>query len=66
MFPDDKFTDEEIRKRYEDFYGDDRVFAIGQIAYLREKLSNLSEFIREIKVGFTRYYNSRYRRRGYF
>ena len=29
---------------------------------MREKLSNLSEFVREIKVGFTRYYN----RRGYF
>jgi hypothetical protein len=32
------------------------------IPALREKLSNLSEFVREIKVGFTRYYN----RRGYF
>jgi hypothetical protein len=33
---------------------------------LREKLSNLSEFVREIKVGFTRYYNKRHHRRGYF
>jgi hypothetical protein len=33
---------------------------------LREKLSNLSEFVREIKVGFTRYYNQRHNRRGYF
>ena len=30
------------------------------------KLSNLSEFVREIKVGFTRYYNKRHNRRGYF
>ena len=34
--------------------------------HLREKLSSLSEFIREIKVGFSRYYNGRYNRRGYF
>jgi putative transposase len=66
MFPEYKFTDEDIKKRYEAFYGDDRVFADGWIPALREKLSNLSEFVREIKVGFTRYYNNRHNRRGYF
>jgi REP element-mobilizing transposase RayT len=66
MFPEHKFTDKDIRKRYEDFYGDDRIFAVGWIPSLREKLSNLSEFVREIKVGFTRYYNKRHHRRGYF
>ena len=66
MFPEYKFTDEDIKKRYEGFYGDDRVFATGQIPSLREKLSSLSEFVREIKVGFTRYYNKRHNRRGYF
>jgi hypothetical protein len=66
MFPDHKFTDEDIQKRYENFYGDERVFAAGWIPSLREKWSSLSEFIREIKVGFTRYYNKRYHRRGYF
>jgi len=29
-------------------------------------LSNISEFVREIKVGFTRYYNKMHRRQGYF
>ncbi|CAB1055907.1 hypothetical protein D1BOALGB6SA_641, partial [Olavius sp. associated proteobacterium Delta 1] len=38
---------------------DSREFAEGQIPYLREKLSSLSEFMREIKVGFARYYNRR-------
>jgi REP element-mobilizing transposase RayT len=66
MFPEYKFTDEDIKKRYEAFYGDDRVFADGWIPSLREKLSNLSEFVREIKVGFARYYNRRHNRRGYF
>ena len=32
----------------------------------REKLSSLSEFAREIKVGSARYYNKRHHRRGYF
>ena len=60
-----RFTDEEIQKRFETYYGDSRDFAEGQIPYLREKLSSLSEFMREIKVGFARYYNRCHNRRGY-
>ncbi len=66
MIPEDHFTDEEIQKRFEAFYGDSREFTEGQIPYWREKLSSLSEFVREIKVGFARYYNRRHNRRGYF
>ena len=57
MFPGNGFSDEDIKNRYENFYGNESAFADGLIPYLREKLSNLSEFVREIKVGFTRYYN---------
>ena len=66
MIPEYHFTDEDIRKRFEAFYGDSREFAEGQIPYWREKLSSLSEFVREIKVGFARFYNRRHNRRGYF
>ncbi len=66
MFPEDKFTDEDILKRYVDFYGDERIVAKGLVPSLREKLSSLSEFMREIKVGFARFYNRRHNRRGYF
>jgi REP element-mobilizing transposase RayT len=66
MFPEFKFTDKDIKKRYADFYGEEEIFADGRIPYWREKLASLSEFMREIKVGFTRYYNRRHNRRGYF
>ncbi len=66
MIPEDRFTDEEIQKRVEAFYGDNRAFSKGQIPYFRQKLSSLSEFMREIKVSFARYYNRRHNRRGYF
>ena len=66
MIPEDQFTDEEIQKRFGAFYGDSRAFSKGQLPYFREKLSSLSEFTREIKVGFARYYNRRHNRRGYF
>jgi putative transposase len=66
MFPEFDFTDEDIKKRYAEFYGDEEAFAEKRLPYWRQKLSNLSEFIREIKVGFARYYNRRHHRRGYF
>ncbi len=66
MFPEYKFTDDDIKKRYVEFYGDERVFADGIIPSLRVKLSSLSEFMREIKVGFARFYNRQNNRRGYF
>jgi REP element-mobilizing transposase RayT len=64
--PEYKFADEEIKNRYVSFYGNDRVFTDGLIPSLRAKLSSLSEFVREIKVGFARYYNKWHNRRGYF
>jgi putative transposase len=66
MFPERDFTDEDIRNRIERFRGDGRAVGDGQIPYFREKFSSLSEFVREIKVGFARYYNRRHNRRGYF
>jgi len=66
VIPEYKYSDEEILKRYIDFYGDERIFADGLIPSLRLKLSSLSEFMREIKVNFARFYNRRHHRRGYF
>jgi REP element-mobilizing transposase RayT len=66
VIPEYKFTDDEILKRYVDFYGDECIFADGLVPSLRLKLSSLSEFMREIKVGFARFYNRRHNRRGYF
>lgn len=66
VVPEYKFSDEDILKRYVNFYGDERIFADGLVPSLRLKLSNLSEFMREIKVGFARFYNRRHNRRGYF
>ena len=64
MIPENRFTDEQIQKRFETYFGESRNFIEGQMPYLREKLSSLSEFMREIKVGFARYFNRRHNRRG--
>jgi len=67
MLPETDFSDNELKKRLAAFYDTELDFyEDGQLPYLREKLSSLSEYVREIKVRFTRFYNKRHGRRGYF
>jgi REP element-mobilizing transposase RayT len=66
MVPDDVFSDDDIEKRLKLFYGNDYQMPDGQIPLFRLKLASLSEFVRDIKVTFARYYNRRHNRRGYF
>jgi len=66
MIPEADFTDKEIKKRYELCYEKDKDFAEGQIPFFQTKWSSLSEFVKEIKLGFSRYYNRRHNRRGFF
>ena len=67
MQPDVTCSDDDLKKRLAAFYEKEPVFfEDGQLPYLREKLTNLSEYVRDIKVRFTRYFNKRHGRRGYF
>ena len=66
MLPESDFSDEEVKKRCEEFYGKDYVFPQDHMPHIRLKLASLSEFVRDIKVNFTRYYNRRHNRKGYF
>ena len=66
MLPESDFSDREIRKRCQRIYGDDYDLADDRLPMLRKKLASLSELMRDIKVNFTRYYNRRHHRRGYF
>jgi REP element-mobilizing transposase RayT len=67
MIPADRFSDDDVKKRLELFYGDKKAVEWeGQLPFVRGKLASLSEFVREIKVNFTRFYNKRHGRRGYF
>ena len=66
MHPDKGYSDEEIMKRYKLFYGKDQEMPEELISSFRERWSSLSEFVKDIKQRFTRYYNKRHDRRGYF
>jgi putative transposase len=51
---------------FQNHYGEEQVFPDGQMPFYRMKLASISEFVRDIKVNFARYYNRSHNRRGYF
>ncbi len=64
MIPDHYFKDKEIIERFQTSYGKDRIVNRNKIEELREKWSSLSEFMKEVKQTFSRYYNKLHDRRG--
>ncbi|VFQ43011.1 transposase [Desulfoluna butyratoxydans] len=64
MHTEMRASDAEIRHRYSLLYGEKTVFPEGKISHFRNKWCNLSEFIKEIKQTFSRFYNKRYDRKG--
>jgi hypothetical protein len=58
------YLDAELKKRLADFYGEKRVFGDGQLPSIRRKMASLSEYVREIKMRFARFYNKCHGRRG--
>ena len=64
MLPESNFSDEEIKNRYVTFYENDREFSREKVPSFRFKWTSLSEFLKEVKQSFSRYYNKRHNRRG--
>jgi len=68
MRPGSEFSNAEIKRRFRLYYGNDekRELEKEKIPCLRKKWGSLSEFVKEIKQGFSRYYNRRHHRKGFF
>ena len=68
MLPRVLFDDREIKRRFAIYYGPDvrPDMCEERIKHLRSKWSSLSEYMREIKQRFSRFYNKRHDRRGFF
>jgi len=63
---EEDYSDAEIKKRYEKYYGKGREPGHGQIPTLRRKWGSLSEYVKEIKQAFSRFYNKAHHRKGFF
>ena len=68
MHSDHNPPNAEIRRRFDLYYENmkKREIEEGQIPALRTKWSSISEFVREIKQDFSRFYNRLHKRRGFF
>ena len=68
MYPEAAFTDAEVRTRFQRYYHSDRNRKLtdGQIPTLRAKWASLSDYVKEIKQDFSRWYNKRHGRKGFF
>ncbi len=66
MFPETEFSNKQIKQRFESYYGEERKFSNGHIPFLRQKWASLSEFIKETKQSFSRFYNKQHGRKGFF
>lgn len=68
MHPESAYSEEEVRERYDRRYGQEKAAALddAQMDALRDKMGDISEYMKEIKQGFSRYYNKRHGKKGYF
>ncbi len=68
MHPGEEFSDEEIKRRFKILYGNksEKALGDGQIPSLRLKWASLSEYIKDIKQRFSRFYNKLHHRKGFF
>ncbi|MBM4311483.1 MAG: hypothetical protein FJ119_11140 [Deltaproteobacteria bacterium] len=66
MLPEESFSDAELQQRHERFFSEERRFCEGHIPFYRLKYASLSEFIKELKQSFSRWYNRRTGRSGFF
>ncbi|MCP4628215.1 MAG: hypothetical protein GY850_32570, partial [bacterium] len=67
MHPGANYSNDEIKKRFALYYGPDQVIETAdEIHFYRKKWASLSEFMKDIKQRFSRFYNNMHNRRGYF
>lgn len=60
------YSNEEIERRFRAYYGPRRPFPSEKMDDYRAKWSDLSEYVKEVKQGFSCWYNRMNERRGYF
>jgi REP element-mobilizing transposase RayT len=66
VYPHEYADRDEVKERFAKRYGEDIYFGDTEYKKFSKKWTDLSEFVREIKQSFSRYYNKRHNRRGFF
>ena len=69
MLPHENFSDDEVLSRVKRYYGEEheiKDLSPEKILYWRKRLEDLSRYVQEIKQRFSRWFNKRKGRKGYF
>ena len=66
VYPEEEASEEEVKRRIREFYGQDRYISARDIDYYRKRWTSLSELVKDIKQGFSKYYNRKHNRKGFF
>jgi len=68
MHPESSYSEKEVRERSDRRYGEEKAAALDddQMRDLGKRMADLSEYVKEIKQDFSRYYNKLHRKKGYF
>jgi len=66
VYPHEYADRDEVKERFARRYGEDVHFGDQEMKKFSKKWTDLSEFVREVKQSFSRYYNKRHNRRGFF
>ena len=66
VYPMEYAERDEVKDRFTNRYGDDVYFGDKEYEKFSKKWTDLSEFVREVKQTFSRYFNKRHNRRGFF
>jgi putative transposase len=64
MSPGFMLSDDEVRRRFMLLYNTGTEFPEGQLDAFRDRLSNLSQYVKDIKQTFSRIYNRKKKRKG--
>lgn len=64
VYPEHMVSDEEVKERYRELYGGSCYFGGSSFKGFKKKLCSLSWYVKELKQGFSRYFNKKYSRRG--
>jgi REP element-mobilizing transposase RayT len=65
MYPESEVSNEEVKKRYMKLYDLNRPGPEMELEKFKKKLCSLSWYVKEIKQGFSRYFNKKYGRKGF-
>ena len=66
VYPEEEATEEEVKRRFRELYGEDKYISDRDVEYYLKRWTSLSELVKDIKQGFSRYYNRKHNRKGFF